>query len=199
MATRSRTHKDVANVAAAAAVLASVVMCVRVAILTGSIGLGILPRLLPVVGVMAIEGTVAAWLLARKSAVTHSGSSGAEIRNPFSLTAALTFGAVYALVLLLVQGARIYFGARGIYLAAALAAIADVDAVSIACARLGTVEATWRTPAAAATVAVVTNTLVKLAIALVAGAGSFKVYVAVALAIMAAVGAAVGIFIFLRF
>jgi uncharacterized membrane protein (DUF4010 family) len=199
MATRSRTHKDLAGVTAAAAVLASVVMCVRVAVLTSSIGLGILPRLLPVVGVMAIEGIFAAWWLARKTAVTDSGSSGAEIRNPFSLTAALTFGAIYALVLLLVQGAQTYFGARGIYLAAALASIADVDAVSIACVRLGTVEAAWRTPAAAATVAVVTNTLVKLVIALVAGAGSFKAYVAVALGIMAAVGAAAGILIFLRF
>jgi len=148
---------------------------------------------------MAIEGTVAAWLLGRKTAVTDFGSSGADIRNPFSLTAALTFGAVYALVLLLVQGAQSYLGARGIYLAAALASIADVDAVSIACARLGTVEAAWRTPAAAATVAVVANTLVKLVITLVAGAGTFKVYVAAALGIMAAVGAAVGILIFLRF
>jgi len=199
MATRSHAHKDLAGVTAAAAVLASVVMCVRVAVLTGSIGPGILPRLLPVVGVMAIEGTVAAWLLGRKTAVTDFGSSGADIRNPFSLTAALTFGAVYALVLLLVQGAQSYLGARGIYLAAALASIADVDAVSIACARLGTVEAAWRTPAAAATVAVVANTLVKLVITLVAGAGTFKVYVAAALGIMAAVGAAVGILIFLRF
>jgi uncharacterized membrane protein (DUF4010 family) len=199
MATRSREQKNLAGATAAAAVLASVVMCVRVALLTGSIGPGIIPRLLPVVGVMAIEGTVAAWLLARKSAVTDSGPSGAEIRNPFSLTAALTFGAVYALVLLLVQGAQIYFGPRGIYLAAALAAIADVDAVSIACARLGAVEAAWHTPAAAVTVALVTNTLVKLVIALVAGAGSFKGYVAAALGIMAAVGAAAGVLVFLGF
>jgi uncharacterized membrane protein (DUF4010 family) len=199
MATRSRARKDLAGVTAAAAVLASVVMCIRVAVLTGSIGPGILPRLLPVVGVMAIEGAIAAWLLGRKAAVTDSGPSGADIRNPFSLTAALTFGAIYAVVLLLVEGARIYFGARGIYLAAALAAIADVDAVSIACVRLGTVEAAWRMPAAAVTVAVVTNTLVKLAIALVAGAGRFKGYVVAALGIMAAVGAAVGVLIFLRF
>ena len=80
-----------------------------------------------------------------------------------------------------------------------MASVADVDAVSIACARLGTVEAAWRAPAAAVTVAVVTSTLVKLVIALVAGAGSFKVYVAAALGIMAAVGAAVGILVFLRF
>lgn len=48
-------------------------------------------------------------------------------------------------------------------------------------------------------VAVVTNTLVKLVIALVAGAGSFKVYVATALGLMATLGAAVGVIVFLRF
>jgi uncharacterized membrane protein (DUF4010 family) len=199
MATRSREQKNLAGATAAAAVVASVVMCIRVVVLTGSIGPGILPRLLPVVGAMALEGIVAAWWLAKKAAVTDSGASGAEIHNPFSLIAALTFGAVYALVLLLVQGAQTYLGARGIYLAATLASIADVDAVSIACARLGTVEAAWRAPAAAVTVAVVTSTLVKLLIALVAGGGSFKTYVAAALGIMAAVGAAVGMLVFLRF
>jgi uncharacterized membrane protein (DUF4010 family) len=199
MATRSRAHKELAGVTASAAVLASVVMCVRVAVLTGSVGVGILPRLLPVVGVMAIEGTVAAWLFGRKAGATDSGSGGAEIRNPFSLTAALTFGAIYALMLLVVQAAREYLGARGMYLAAALASLADVDAVSIACARLGTVEAAWRAPAAAVMIAVVTNTLVKLVIALVAGAGRFKVYVATALGLMAALGAVVGILVFLRF
>ena len=199
IAARSRARTDLAGVTAAAAVLASVVMCFRVAVLTGSIGPGILPRLLPVVGVMALEGVVAAWVLAKKAGVTDSGPSGAEIRNPFSLTAALTFGVVYALVLLLVQGAQTYLGARGIYLAAALASIADVDAVSIACARLGTVEAAWRAPAAAVTVAVVTNTLVKLVIALVAGSGRFKAYVAAALGMMAVAGAAAGMLVFMRF
>jgi len=49
MATRSRTDPQLAAPAAAATVFASVVMCLRVAVLGGVVNVGILPRLLPMV------------------------------------------------------------------------------------------------------------------------------------------------------
>jgi uncharacterized membrane protein (DUF4010 family) len=195
MAAESRASKGLAGAAAGAAILASTIMCLRVGVLAGAVGVGILPRLLPVVGAMAIVGVLAAWVVRTRMSRPAAASSGADISNPFSLRAALTFGAIYAAILLVVQAAQEYLGARGMYLAAALSALADVDAVSIALARLGAAGADWRAPAAAVTVALVTNTIVKLGISLVMGAGTFRRYVAIALGVTAVAGALVGVLV----
>ena len=195
MAAESRASKGLAGAAAGAAVLASTIMCLRVAVLAGAVGVGILPRLLPVVGAMAVVGVLAAWIVRKRVGRPAAASSGADISNPFSLRAALTFGAIYAAILLVVHAAQAYLGARGMYLAAAVSALADVDAVSIAFARLGAAGADWHAPAAAVTVALVTNTIVKLGISLVMGTGMFRRYVAIALGVTAVVGALVGVLV----
>lgn len=197
MAERSRADEGLAGPAAAAAVLASCVMSLRVAVLGGIINADILPRLLPVVGAMAVVGGVAAWWLAR-SATGDGVGSGSHISNPFSLRAAVSFGAVYALVLLLVRAAQEWLGDGGTYVASALSAVADVDAVTIAFSRLGPLSDGWRTPAAAVTVAAVTNTLVKLGMGVGMGSGRFRRQMAVSLGLMAAAGAAAGVAVYLR-
>jgi len=198
MATQARASKALAGVAAGAAVLASTVMCLRVAVFAGAVNVGILPRLLPVVGSMTVAGAVAAWLLMRRAVPPPAESAGAKLTNPFSLTAAVTFGVIYALVLLIVRAADTYLGASGMYVAAALASLADVDAVSIAFARLGGESPSWHAPALAVAIAMVTNTLVKLGIALTMGAGVFRRYVATALGVMALVGAGVAAVVWVR-
>lgn len=192
MATQARRAKSLAAVAAAAAVLASTIMGLRVLVLVGVVNAGIVPRLLPVIGAMVAAGAVAAWILTTKAGKSETESSSASLSNPFSLKPALTFGAVYALILLGVRAAQQYFGSSGMYGAAVLAALADVDAVSIAFARSGPIAGEWHAPALAVTIAVVTNTLAKLGIALVMGAGVFRRYVAVALGVMALAGAVAG-------
>jgi uncharacterized membrane protein (DUF4010 family) len=196
MAARSRTDTELAPEAATAAILASTIMCVRVAILGGVVNIGILPRLLPVVAVMTLAGIGAAWIIKRRAATSASNATGAKLANPFSLIAALSFAGVYTLVLVLVQAAHEYFGARGVYIAAGLSALADVDAVTIASARLGAGDNEWFVPATAVTIAAVANTLVKLGIALVVGIGSFRWYVAAALGAMAIFGAIAGMVMF---
>lgn len=199
MAERSRVDTNLAAPAAAATVLASVVMGIRVAVLAGILHVGILPFVLPVVGAMSVIGIVVAWVLERNSTVAAASSPGTTLTNPFSLTTAVSFAGIYALVLLLTQAGQEYFGARGMYVAAALSATIDVDAVTIAFTRSGALTGQWQTPAAAITIAVVVNTVVKLTIALIAGAGRFRWYVAIALAIMAIVGTLVGVLVFIRF
>ena len=84
-------------------------------------------------------------------------------------------------------------GSSGLYAAAGVSALADVDAATIAVTRLGPVEGSWTSPAAAVTLAVVANTLVKLGLAAGLGRGEFRRRVAASLGIMAAVGAAAGL------
>ncbi len=198
MAERSRSAPGMGRAAAAAAIVASAIMPLRVAVLAGAVDAAILPRLLPTMGVMALTGLVAAWVLSRRRP-DEPAESAARIRNPFSLVAALSFAAIYAVVLMLVRGADVYLGAGGTYAAASLSAVADVDAVTVAFARLGPGDYAWRVPAAAVTVAAVTNTLVKLGIGLGMGAGRFRRYMAVSLGVVAAVGAGAGLLVYATF
>ena len=197
MAERSRGADALSRAAAAAAVVASSIMPLRMAVLAGAVNAGILPRLLPVVFVMALAGLVAAWVLSRRR--DEPSESSSQIKNPFSLVAALSFAAIYAVVLIVVRGAGVYFGAGGTYAAAGLSAVADVDAVTIAFSRLGPGDTLWRMPAAAVTVAAVANTLVKMAIALGMGSPRFRRYVALSLGATAALGAAAGLVVYWRF
>lgn len=198
MAERSRADRSLAGAAASAAVLASCVMTLRVAVLAGIVNAGILPRLLPVVGAMAVVGGLAAWWLARSSSGEAVGT-GRQLANPFSLRAALAFGAVFAIILLVVRAAQETLGDRGTYVASALSAVADVDAVTIAFSRLGPLTDGWRTPAAAVTLAAVTNTLVKMGMGVGLGAGRFRRQMAFALGAMVVAGAAAGVAVYLRF
>ena len=198
MAERTRADQGIGRPAAAAVVLASCVMCLRMAFLGGIINAGILPRLLPVVGAMAVVGGLVALWLAQGPG-DEPTASGGHLTNPFSLKAALSFGVLYALILLAVRAAQVYFGDGGTYAASALSGVADVDAVTIAFARLGPMVDDWRTPAAAVTLAALVNTLVKMGLGIVVGGGRFRLYVAIAFGLMALAGGAAGAVVYLMF
>jgi uncharacterized membrane protein (DUF4010 family) len=199
MAERSRTDRPLAAQAAAGAILASTIMGVRVSILSALIDVYILPRLLPVIVSMVIVGVVASWILIHKAQISSTNAAEAKLSNPFRLMEALLFAGVYVFVLLVAKAGQEYLGARGMYVAAALSSLADVDAVTIAFTHVGSRSGEWQTPAAAVTIAVVTNTLVKLGIAVFAGVGKFRWYVGGALAVMAVMAALVGMVVFTRF
>jgi len=193
-----RSHVPTVRPAAASAtVLASAIMCVRIAVLVGLVNPEILPALLPILAVMAVWGGVVAWVMGRGHGRTTSEDG--TITNPFSLRAALTFAAVYAVVLLGVRAAEVYLGARGIYLVSALSATVSVDAPTVALARLGGGDPGWAGPAAAIGVVAVANTLVKLGIAVVYGEGTFRTQVGAALGVMALLGGLAGLGVLTRF
>jgi uncharacterized membrane protein (DUF4010 family) len=198
MAERTRADQGLGGPAASAVVLASCVMSLRMAVLAGVVNAGILPRLLPVVGAMAVVGGIAAIWLARTSA-GESLATGGHITNPFSLRAAVSFGVLFALILLGVRAAQEFLGAGGSYAASALSGFVDVDAVTIAFSKLGPAADAWRTSAAAVTLAAVVNTLVKLGLGVGLGAGRFRWQVAWGLGLVAVTGAAAGLVVYLRF
>jgi uncharacterized membrane protein (DUF4010 family) len=198
MAGRSRdAGPGAASSSAAAVILASTVMCVRVAVLAGIVGAGILPRLLPVVVVMGIVGFVAARLVMRRAS-GHGSKPARPLGNPFRLRAAILFAAIYVLVRVAVHAAQVYFGEAGMFGAAFLASLADVDAPTIAFARGGMVDDSWRGPAAAVAIAMVGNTGVKIALAAGLGAGVFRRHVALALVAMGIAGGVVAALVYVR-
>jgi uncharacterized membrane protein (DUF4010 family) len=185
MAHRSRDEPALERSAAMAAALASTVMALRVAVLAGAAGIGILPRLLPALMALAVVSVVAAWIIARGRDAVNPNVAPAAARNPFSLWAALTFALLYAAVLLLLPAARAWLGAGGNFLAAALSALVDVDPMTIALSRSGPSLSGWRDPAAAVSAGVAVNTVVKIAIVAVVGRGRFRTSVIASLALAA--------------
>jgi uncharacterized membrane protein (DUF4010 family) len=68
-----------------------------------------------------------------------SSKEPAEIpqqENPAQLKSAVTFGALYAVVLLAAAATREYFGARGLLLVAVVSGLTDVDAITLSTAQL---------------------------------------------------------------
>jgi uncharacterized membrane protein (DUF4010 family) len=188
MAERSREARASAGALASATVLACTVMCVRVAVLGAIVNSGILIRLLPTLGGMTFVGLLSAWLLQRADR-DKSGHNETRLSNPFSLRRAITFGAIYAAVRFVVRAAQELLGSTGMFVAAFLASLADVDAPTIAFARGGPVGGSWRDPSTAVAIAAIGNTLVKLGLARSLGAGDFRRRVVRSLGAMALVGA----------
>jgi uncharacterized membrane protein (DUF4010 family) len=82
--------------------------------------------------------------------------------NPFELDEAIKFGLLFGVVVLVAKAAQVYLGEAGLYLAAGIAGLTDVDAITLAMADLAKSDAANIDIAARAIViAVMANTLVK--------------------------------------
>jgi uncharacterized membrane protein (DUF4010 family) len=93
-----------------------------------------------------------------------------DIRNPAELRTALTFGAIYAVVLLLAAWLSTLAGAAGLFVVAIVAGLTDVDAITLSSLRLfsiGTVDA--REVAIAMVLAIGEKIVFKLAMVLIVG------------------------------
>jgi uncharacterized membrane protein (DUF4010 family) len=96
-------------------------------------------------------------------------------QNPFELAQAVKFGLLFGVVVLVAKAAEVYLGEAGLYLAAAVAGLTDVDAITLAMADLAKGEAGQIGVAARAVlIAVVANTLVKSGMAVMLGSAELR-------------------------
>jgi uncharacterized membrane protein (DUF4010 family) len=122
--------------------------------------------------------------------VRHKDDSGQEVSlvNPFELRPALTFGAIYAVSLLVARAAQIYFGEIGIYLSSVLTGLVDVNAVTLTMAELSSQQegVELHVAAEAVVLAALSNTVVRSVMVYVTGASGLRRYMmpTVALAIV---------------
>lgn len=146
---------------AAGILLAWAVMFARVLIEVAVVHAPLLPHVTaPLVAMLAIA-TVAAGVFYRRGRATPEGSSDVLLRNPFSLTSAIKFAAVFMLVLLAVALVQTYAPGRGELLVAAIAGLSDVDAITLSMATFARDGGSATLAAQAITVAAFSNTLVK--------------------------------------
>src|SRR5581483_2171756 len=98
-----------------------------------------------------------------------------RIKNPMELGSAIKFALIFALILFMSRAADYYFGSSGVYAAAALAGLADVDAFTVSAANLARENIlTQGTAASSILLAGAANTAVKGAIAVVVGGRTLR-------------------------
>jgi uncharacterized membrane protein (DUF4010 family) len=157
---RSRQPGEDASALALGILLAWTVMFFRVAIMTSLISWELGRRLAFAVGLLCAASLGACyWLWRRRQAERGEVKAG---NNPFELDEAIKFGMLFGVVVLIAKAAQVYLGDAGLYLAAGIAGLTDVDAITLAMADLAkTDESSVGTAARAIVVAVMANTLTK--------------------------------------
>lgn len=130
-----------AGPASAGIVLAATVMFPRMLAAVAVINAALLSTLAVPLGLMTCAAASGAWWLNRRQSGEH-GEPGLDLGNPMELLPALKFGALLALVMLLARGMHAWLGHSGIYAAAAVSGLTDVDAITLSLAQMaqGTVD-----------------------------------------------------------
>jgi uncharacterized membrane protein (DUF4010 family) len=158
---RSRQPGEDASALALGILLAWTVMFFRVVIMSwvvsGPLGL----RLAIAMGLLCVISLAACYWLWRRRQQKDRGEVQAG-HNPFELGEAIKFGLLFGVVVFIAKAAQVYLGEAGLYLAAGIAGLTDVDAITLAMADLAKSDDQNLTVAARAIViAALANTVVK--------------------------------------
>jgi uncharacterized membrane protein (DUF4010 family) len=154
----------------AGAVLANMMMFLRVGVIASVLRPNLAPPLAGALIPAAIASAgMALWLARRARAREVASGAGAvmALPNPLALRVALVFGGLLAIVSLAAAALQDWVGPHGVYAVAAASGIADADAVTLAMTQSGRTNS--EVAALAVLIAVAVNTAAKAAIARIAG------------------------------
>lgn len=160
-ARRSRTDRTHARVLGTGIALAAATMVPRLAVELAAVNRALLAPLAPTLAALMLVPLAAVLVLALRGR-DGTPAGNLKLSNPLELRAALGFGALLIVLFIAVEGLRRAVGDAGIYSIAAVAALLDVDAVTLAVAKdaaEGTLDAT--TAQRAIALAALVNTAVK--------------------------------------
>lgn len=173
---------------ALAIVAASTIMAGRVLLTTWVVNRDLVPLLAYPMGAMVLTGLLAsAWFF--RQSTTEKAEGKVEFSNPFELSSALKFAAVFAAVLLVSKVATTYFGTAATYATGVLAGLTDVDAITLSMAKLA---GNGLDPTVAVTTILIgagSNTFVKAGMSIALGGWAFGRKIALTFGAMLAAGA----------
>jgi uncharacterized membrane protein (DUF4010 family) len=151
--------------------LAAGTMAVRILVEVSIVNPVLLPTLVPPIALLAMVPLLAAGAIALRLKKTSAplSTSEVELKNPIELGAALGYGAVLAVLFVLIRAVEAWFGNSGVYALSALSGITDVDAVSLSLAQATKVDLPLSVATAGILIAAMVNTLVKAMLATVIG------------------------------
>jgi uncharacterized membrane protein (DUF4010 family) len=184
----SRSDPESSRDLAFGAVAANALLYPRVLIATAVLNLPLAAPLAPYLAVPFVIAVVVA-LFGLRSKV-DSASAAPHPENPLQLGAALQMVLLFQIVLMLVDVARKQWGAAGVLGSAAVLGLTDVDALTATMARSVARTSSLEIAALAIAVGVLSNTAMKMMIALILGRAKFRAITGGTLAAMLAGGAA---------
>lgn len=173
LARKAKTAPEAWRLNLAGALAASATMFVRVGVVVAIFGAALLDWLLAPLAAAAVITVGAALLLNPPWMKATAAAGEAALRNPFELREVLAFGAILAVVLVVARGLTETFGGEGSVAFAALAGLADVDAITLSMTEMAGRASTRGLAALGVLVAVASNTLAKSVLALVVGGRRF--------------------------
>ena len=195
---RAKQQPELARMCSFAIVLACTIMLPRLATMIALMHAPLVAHTAPVLGSMLAGCTVGAlvlWRVAERKgetrAITREQTATEEKRlnNPFSLKQAFKLGAAYAIIRLAAAAAKHFFSDAGLYAAAALAGLTNVDAITISVTRMYSHDDIGSDVAALSiAIAVLSNTFVKAGIAFFIGGKRVGRFVGLVLLPSAALG-----------
>lgn len=169
---REPAYANAGPALASGVLLSWAVMFLRVIVEVLVVNRALLAAVLLPFATMATAALAMAWYFHLRGGRTPR-TQGVPLSNPFSLTAAAKFAAVFALVLLVVQIARTYESDAGLYFVAGLAGTTDVDAITLSMAQYAR-SGSASLAVHAITIAGLANTIVKTGIVVVLGSRSLR-------------------------
>ncbi|MBW2732513.1 MAG: MgtC/SapB family protein [Deltaproteobacteria bacterium] len=191
MAAEAKQHPELNSICAFSTLAANATMFVRVLVVVALLDRELVMRLVWSVGGMAVTAAIVSgvlWLIASRSKVQGDGS-GVKLKNPFSVGPAIKFAIFFVVILFVVKLAKTYFGDQGLYAAAALSGLADVDAITLSISEQANAGQLLREVGSVAiTIAVVSNSVVKTGISFYSGGLRFGRTVGIGLGLATVVG-----------
>jgi uncharacterized membrane protein (DUF4010 family) len=178
----SRAEPSLDRALAFGAIGANAMLYPRVLLAVGVLNL---PLLSPVAKFLVLPGLVA--LIAIAAGMRRSPGDEAPVSamtNPLQLTAALQMAVLFQIMLMVVHVAGRTWGPAGVYGSAAVLGLTDVDALTVSMARGVAYAASLDTAAVAIAIGILSNTIMKLALALLFGSPRFQRVAGVTLALM---------------
>lgn len=184
-ARNSRAEPSLARELAVGAVAANAMLFPRVLLATAILNAAVVAPLAPYLVPPAVVAVLVAAFGARRAAASAQDGRLA-LENPLQLFEALRMAALFQLVLWGVYLADDVWGRAGVLTSAAILGLTDVDALTLSMAR-GVAQSSG--PGIAATaiaVGVLSNTVLKMGLAVVLGSAAFRLVAGGALLVMAA-------------
>ncbi len=193
LAREARDKAAAQNLFAAGIIAASGIMFPRMVAIVAIVAPGLVLALatpLVVAAIVSFAMAALIWWIHRDR--PHGRKTPPEFRNPLDLRTALEFGAFFAFIMLVSQGARQMAGASSLYVVGAIDGLVDVDAITLSVATLWSRGDLVPTVAVGAMlIAAAVNTVVKVIIATVLGGPRLGIWVGVPMLTALAAGGAV--------
>jgi len=179
----SRVETSLGRALAFGAIAANAMLYPRVLVAVAVLNWPLLPVVARYLALPAVAATIAVVVGVRRSSNHEAPLS--NIGNPLQLAAALQMAVLFQAMIMLVHAAGGAWGSAGVYGSAFVLGLSDVDALTVAMARGVAYAASLHTASVAIAIGVLSNTMLKLVLALLLGSTVFRRLVGVALGVMA--------------